>query len=104
MATTAQILNELSSAYEKSGSVDDLVRVGEALMDWGGVKDGKLLFLMRVSDDQFNTGLATPRPPTTYIGVFASTRAYFKSLFSTLKLKFALLWPKQLDSIELSLS
>lgn len=97
MATTAQILEELASTYEKSGSVDDLVRVGEALMDWGGVKDGKLLFLMRVSDDQFNTGLSTPRPPPTYIGVFASTSTSYTSSFASFRGNCPFCLPKRRD-------
>lgn len=47
--------------------------MGKAILDESGIKEGKLIFLMRVGPDQFNSGLFDPNPPLTFIGVYAST-------------------------------
>lgn len=73
MASPTPNFQQLADEFENTGDVNVLVQIGEALMCYSDVKEGKLLFMMKVSEDQFNTGLSSPNPSATYIGVFSST-------------------------------
>lgn len=65
-------LADLVDQYQKQADKEVLYQIGRVLLDESDAKDGKLLFLMRVSVDQFNSSLATPVPDPSFIGVYAS--------------------------------
>lgn len=73
MAVSPSSYDQMVSDFEKSGDISILHDIGRLLLDESGAQECKLLFMMKVGPDQFNSGLVDPNPPPTFIGVFAST-------------------------------
>jgi len=86
MDVTEEKLVDLASQYQNTLDSDLLYQLGRVLLDESDAKDGKLLFMMRASVDQFNSSLSEPIPVPTFIGVYASTSTSCFSYFLTMRL------------------
>ena len=76
MAVSPTSYDQMASNFEESRDLSILHDMGRLLLDESGAQDCKLLFMMKVGPDQFNSGLFDPNPPPTFIGVFASTSTF----------------------------